>query len=98
MPPICSLEKRESVHLAVLNTFSHVDLTLNWRSAREIVHDVVPGLAMIWNCARWLMRVQRRPRDTRWPFPKASPTVTRVVVGFKRPEERHGHPCSIGIQ
>ena len=61
------------VHLAVLNTFSHVDLTLNWRSARAIAHDVVPGLVMIWNCARWLMRVQRGPRYTHWSPPKESP-------------------------
>lgn len=51
------------VHLAVLNTFSHVDLTLNWRSARAIANDVLPGLLMIWRVARWLMQMQRQPAN-----------------------------------
>jgi hypothetical protein len=46
-------------HLAVLNTFSHVDLALNWRSLRSVASDVVPGLLMIWGIGRWLLRVAR---------------------------------------
>ena len=50
------------VHLAVLNTYSHVDLKLDWRSIRAVARDVVPGLLMIWGSAHWLMRVQRPRR------------------------------------
>lgn len=42
--------------VAITNTFSHVDIRLNWRSLRTLTADVIPGVRQLWGVGLRLVR------------------------------------------
>lgn len=45
--------------LTLLNAFAHVDLRLDWRSLRSLLHDGLPGLVAVWRLVVAVMRAAR---------------------------------------
>lgn len=45
--------------LVLLNAFAHVDLRLDWRSARSLLRDGLPGLIAVWRTVRDVMAAAR---------------------------------------
>lgn len=45
--------------VAIVNTFSHVDLRVGWRSIHRLRSEVLPGMGRLWRVGQRLVREQR---------------------------------------